>query len=336
VTFPHVTLAQHAHDRLGIRRLDDEWLTRQWRAPQTRVLLVRGARVQPVAGAIEWLDPFSVSERLGTDLAEEQLRARRILLGERDGRTWFALVVDGLMAELVEGVVDDFPEGLPATEVGVTTEDESWLSLRDVLLGSVADLTREAPLVFHAVGLAEWHRATRFCPRCGGDLESRAAGHELVCQACGRVQFPRTDPAVIMAITHGQPGSDQEALLLGRQASWPPGRFSTLAGFVEPGESLEDAVRREVMEEVGVQVGEVEYFGNQAWPFPASLMLGLTGRARVREVNVDRIEIAEARWFTRAELLEASRERSVLIPRGVSISSSLVQHWFGAPLPGTW
>ena len=111
-------------------------------------------------------------------------------------------------------------------------------------------------------------------------LEPRLAGAELVCTACGKAQFPRTDPAVIMAITHGEPGSDDEALLLGRQEAWPEGRYSTLAGFLEPGETLEDAVRREVWEEVGVRVGEVTYFGNQPWPLPASLMLGFLGARR--------------------------------------------------------
>ena len=113
----------------------------------------------------------------------------------------------------------------------------------------------DAPLVFHAIGMAEWHWATRFCPRCGGPLEPRLAGAELVCTECGKAQFPRTDPAVIMAITHGEPGTEDEALLLGRQDAWPAGRYSTLAGFLEPGETLEDAVRREVFEEVGVRVG---------------------------------------------------------------------------------
>ena len=144
-------------------------------------------------------------------------------------------------------------------------------------------LAAEVPWLFHAIGLAEWHWATRFCPRCGGALESTHAGHELRCTSCGKSQFPRTDPAVIMAITPGEPGSDDERILLGRHASWPEGRFSTLAGFCEPGETLEDAVRREVMEETGVLVGEVTYFGNQPWPLPASLMLGFTGRALTQE-----------------------------------------------------
>ena len=174
------------------------------------------------------------------------------------------------------------------------------------------------------------------CPRCGGSLESRSAGHELVCLGCGRAQFPRTDPAVIMAVTFGEPGADDEELLLGRQAVWPPGRFSTLAGFCEPGESLEDAVRREVLEEVGVPVGEVTYFGNQAWPFPSSLMLGFTARALSQGIVLDQDEIEDARWFTRDSMRRAAEAGEVVLPGGVSISRSLVETWFGGPLPGTW
>jgi NAD+ diphosphatase len=323
VTLPHLRLAANAHDRLGVRRHDLAWLEQQWADERSRVLVIDHARVRPVDGVVPWLRPGELADfldgRLVPGLAAPELDARRMLLGERDGRTWFGFISDGLSNEPASALVA-----------------EGWLSLREVLLGTAADLSRDAPLVFHGVGLAEWRRSTRFCPRCAGRLQPRAAGHELVCADCGRVQFPRTDPAVIMAITFGEPGSPEEQFLLGRQAVWPPGRFSTLAGFVEPGESLEDAVRREVFEEVGVVVGEVEYFGNQAWPFPSSLMLGLTGRAQSSELSIDRHEIEEARWFTRSELLEASQAGSVLIPQGVSISSSLVQHWFGGSLPGTW
>jgi NAD+ diphosphatase len=141
---------------------------------------------------------------------------------------------------------------------------------------------------------------------------------------------------VIMAITHGEPGTDDDSILLGRQRAWPAGRWSTLAGFCEPGETLEDAVRREVAEEVGVEVGEVDYFGNQPWPLPASLMLGFVGRAVTRELDVDGAEIEEARWFTRAELQAGIEAGDVLIPRSVSISSSLIEHWYGGALPGGW
>jgi NAD+ diphosphatase len=130
--------------------------------------------------------------------------------------------------------------------------------------------------------------------------------------------------------------TDGERALLGRQASWPPGRYSTLAGFVEPGESLEDAVRREVMEEVGVEVGDVSYVGNQPWPFPGSLMVGFFAHATTTDVQVDGDEIEDARWFTREELTASARDGSVVLPGGISISRALVEAWYGRALPGTW
>ena len=302
-TFPHVALSAHAHNRQGMLRTDDAWLDARWADPDTRVLVLAGSRLQPaVDGQVNWISP------------EEAPPGTRVLLGEREERAHFAVIVD------------------PASAPG--SKDE-WVGIRAVL-PALAGASDEAPLVLHAVGLAEWHFATRFCPRCGGDLESRAAGHELRCTSCDKPQFPRTDPAVIMAVTHGEPGSAEEAILLGRQKSWPDGRWSTLAGFLEPGETLEDAVRREVAEEVGVTVDEVEYFGNQPWPLPASLMVGFRARTRSREINVDGAEIEEAQWFTRDQMrvdLEAGR---VVIPTGVSISSSLLEHWYGGPLAGGW
>ena len=294
---PHVALSRHAHNRLGLQRTDDAWLAERWADPATRVLVVAGTRLRPVDGAVEWQAPADVPA--GT----------RVLLGEEDGTTYLATVVA--------------PEDAPG-------RPEEWVPLR-ALLPVLADDPDAAPLLFHAMGLAEWHFMTRFCPRCGGNLESRAAGHELRCTACDRPQFPRTDPAVIMAVVH-----DDGSVLLGRQTSWPAGRWSTLAGFCEPGETLEDAVRREVEEEVGIPVGEVTYFGNQPWPLPASLMLGFTARALSKRIHVDGAEIEEARWFTRAELSEAVAAGEVHIPRSVSISSSLLADWYGGPLPGTW
>jgi NAD+ diphosphatase len=117
---------------------------------------------------------------------------------------------------------------------------------------------------------------------------------------------------------------------------WPEGRYSTLAGFCEPGETLEDAVRREVLEESGIRVGAVEYFGNQPWPLPASLMLGFVGRATSTDIAVDHDELEDARWFTRAEMKELAQQGTLLLPRGVSISRSLVEHWYGGELPGSW
>ncbi|UFN44179.1 NAD(+) diphosphatase [Nocardioides okcheonensis] len=298
-TLPHVALSAHAHNRLGLRRTDDDWLAARTADPSTRVLVVAGNRLRPVDGAVTWLSPDEAPEGLP------------VLLGETDGVVHLAVVVA--------------PEQAPGPP-------EEWVPLRSVLGLLDDDDLPQAPLLMHAIGLAEWHHATKFCPRCGGTLVSRAAGHELRCTACGRAQFPRTDPAVIMAITHGE--GDDEAILLGRNASWPAGRWSTLAGFCEPGETLEDAVRREVDEEVGVRVGEVRYFGSQPWPLPASLMLGFTGRAVSTDIDVDGAEIEEARWWTRTEFEAAATSGEIVVPRSVSISSSLIESWFGRPLTG--
>jgi NAD+ diphosphatase len=303
VSFPHLQLAANPHDRTGLRRTDEAWLEQRWADPSSRVLVLSGTRVRPVDGTLEWLPPERAPDGL------------RVLLGELDGTTYFAVVVD--------------PAGAPG-------EKSEWLALRGVLPHLADSGVEVAPLVFHAVGLAEWLFATRFCPRCGGSLEPRAAGHELVCTSCGKTQFPRTDPAVIMVVTSGEPGSEDERCLLGRQAAWPEGRYSTLAGFCEPGETLEDAVRREVGEEVGVRVGEVEYFGNQPWPLPASLMLGFVARAESTEIEVDVQEIEDARWFTRADMKAGAEAGTLVLPGGVSISRSLVEHWYGGPLPGHW
>jgi NAD+ diphosphatase len=292
---PHVALSRHAHDRLGVHRTDDAWLGERWTDPATRVLVVSGTRVRLVDGDVWWVP------------APEAPDGTRLLLGEHGGTTYAACLLD------------------PSTAPGAP---EEWRPLRD-LLPHLPDRPDQAPLLFHAVGLAEWHHATRHCPRCGGTLVSGAAGHELRCSRCDRRQFPRTDPAVIMAVVHVD-GS----ILLGRQPSWPPGRWSTLAGFCEPGETLEDAVRREVDEEVGLRVDEVTYFGSQPWPLPASLMVGFTATATTKDVRVDEVEIEAARWFTRAELGEAMASGEVDVPRGVSISSSLLEEWYGSPLPG--
>ena len=297
--YPHVApvaLSLHAHNRIAGHRTDDGWLDETWRDPRTRVLVLHGGRVvvPDVEGAqrLEWHSP---------DVAPA---GQRILLGERGGVTYFAVLVD------------EVPHRMRADE------------LRAFVQTLTAD---EAALVVQAVALGEWHRAHRHCPRCGGRLEVSAAGHLLVCSRCGRQQFPRTDPAVIMLVT-----DDEDRCLLGRQDRWPEGRYSTLAGFVEPGESLEQAVAREVLEEVGVEVGEVAYFGNQPWPFPASLMVGFFAKARSTRIDVDGAEISDARWFTREEMRTEADAGTLLLPSGISISRSLVETWYGGPLPGSW
>ncbi|HYF73176.1 MAG TPA: NAD(+) diphosphatase [Nocardioides sp.] len=303
MTYPHERLSANPHDRTAQHRRDEDWLAQRWADPSTRVLVVSGTRVRrPEDGRVEWVSPADAPDGV------------RLLLGEHGGRAWFAVVTDPALSQ--------------AAEPG------EWTPLRG-LLPHLADDADDAALVLHALGLAEWLFVTRFCPRCGEPLSPGSAGHELACPN-GHTHFPRTDPAVIMLVTSGEPGAADERCLLGRQAVWPEGRYSTLAGFCEPGETLEDAVRREVLEEVGVQVGDVEYFGNQPWPLPASLMIGFVGHALTTEVRVDQDEIEDARWFTRAEMKTLAEAGTLLLPSGVSISRSLVEHWYGGTIPGHW
>ena len=192
-------------------------------------------------------------------------------------------------------------------------------NLRDVghLLGD-----RDAGLMVHAVGLANWHATHTHCPRCGAPTRSAKGGATRVCDADGSEHFPRTDPAMIVLVHDGA-----DRCLLGRQPIWPAGRYSTLAGFVEPGESAEQAVVREVLEETGVLVRDVTYSSSQPWPFPASLMLGFSARADAdaQPVATDG-ELEDARWFHRDEL----RDGSNMLPTPVSIAYKLITDWVNA------
>jgi NAD+ diphosphatase len=286
-----IALSERAHDRVGRRRTDQAWLEETWADPRTRVLVMAGSRFRVVAGRPCWVRPA------------EAPPGRRVFLGEQRGVAHFAMLA-------------------PEEEA-----DSDWVGFRQ----AGPQLSPEdAGLVVHALALAEWHRSHRHCPWCGGVLTTSSAGHVLTCEDCGRQQFPRTDPAVIMLVTDG------DRCLLGHQPSWPEGRYSTLAGFVDPGESLEDAVRREVAEEVGLEIGEVSYFGNQPWPFPRSLMVGFVARALTTDIAVDGEEISDARWFTREEMRAEAAAGRLLLPGGMSIARSLVEAWYGGPLPGQW
>ncbi len=185
-----------------------------------------------------------------------------------------------------------------------------------------------AGLVAYARGIAHWHRSQRFCGSCGGPADSRDAGHHRICRRCGKLLFPRIEPAVIVLVE--LPGEPARCLL-GRHAGAAPGRFSTLAGFVEIGESLEDAVRREVAEEAGVTVGRVTYQASQAWPFPAGLMVGFTAEALASTIRPDHREVLEARWFTAAELRDRIADPSAGGPYRVdSIGKFLIEDWLAS------
>jgi NAD+ diphosphatase len=285
-----LALARSAVDRAAERRTDEAWLSAAWGSPGVHVVRTSRGRAAVVG------DPPALALDVVPDVGAD----RRFFLGVDGAGPFFSV-------ELDEGETD-----------------ETFRSLRDVglLLGA-----RDAGLVVHAVALANWHATHQHCPRCGAPTQVATAGHIRVCEVDGSEHYPRTDPAVIMAVVDGD-----DRLLLGRQSAWPEGRFSTLAGFVEPGESLEQAVRREVEEEVGVEIGDVDYLGSQPWPFPSSLMLGFVARAKTVEIDRGDGEIAEARWFTREGLRDDVREGRVLLSPPVSIARRLIEHWYGAPI----
>jgi NAD+ diphosphatase len=184
----------------------------------------------------------------------------------------------------------------------------------------------EAALAGYAGSLLSWHRRHRFCANCGRPTEHADGGHERHCPACDTHHFPRIDPVVIVRVV------DRERLLLGRQASWPEGRFSVLAGYVEPGETLEEAVRREVREESSVEVGDVGYVASQPWPFPSSLMIGFHALASGGEPSPGDGELSDVRWFDRAELEAASADTGdVRLPPRFSISRRLIDDWLAGP-----
>lgn len=296
---PDLALARATVDRAAHRRTDEAWLAAAWADPRTRVLRFAHGRAAVTGG-----DPPALALASPADVGDVP-PDRRYFLGEADGVAWFG-------AELDEPA-DGF-QGL--REVGL-------------LLGA-----RDAGLLVNVVALANWHATHHHCPRCGAPTVWAAGGYLRRCEVDGSEHYPRTDPAVIMTVVDAD-----DRLLLGSQAAWPAGRFSTLAGFVEPGESLEAAVRREVAEEVGLTVGEVRYLGSQPWPFPSSLMVGFQAHAESVEVSLRDGEIQEARWFSRDELLAAASTGDVRLSPRVSIARRLIEHWYGGVLPdppGAW
>ena len=301
-----LALARTAVDRSAELRLDEPALAAAWSNPDTRVLVVSEGR----ALVLDELDPAAQGNpdaplaRLVLLGSLDAPEGERFFLGRDDeGRGYFAVP-----AESLPGRQDADARSASLREVGMLLSD------------------RDAGLLTHAVALEYWHRSHRFCPRCGHPMNSAAAGHVRRCSQCGTEHYPRTDPAVIMAVT-----DPEDRLLLGRQSAWDPNRYSVLAGFVEPGESLEGAVAREVQEEAGLTVTRVEYLGSQPWPFPCSLMLGF--RARVDDperVRADGDELQEVRWFSRAELAAAVASGEVIPSGRISIARKLIENWFGA------
>ena len=278
-------------DRSGERRKDPDWLAEAMSAHGTRFVPVWGDRClvggdPPGAVLLEraQIDPFIEEHNV-------------IFLGLFRNQPAFAVSIDR----------DQYA---PFTDLG------EFKDLR--FLGTVLP-PDEANLVAHARAIVLWHDATLYCGKCGSASQPEAGGNARRCcnPDCNKEIFPRTDPAIIVLVANG------DRCLLGRQADWPEGRYSTIAGFVEPGESLEDAVRREVYEETNIRVGAVSYHSSQPWPFPSSLMLGFVAEATSSDIHLNDGELDDARWFSREQLLSGD----VGLPFRISIARRLVNHW---------
>lgn len=291
-------------DRVSASRKDQAWVSRLLDDARGRFIPVWRGQV-----LIEERDSGPISVLAARDQVDGLLaRMPVILLGIESGDAHFALDLSGL---------PDPETALAALKLGGAAQFQDLRAVGPVLVA--ADGARLA----YAKGLVTWHERHRFCGLCGHPTRAEAAGHVRQCtnESCGASHFPRTDPAVIMLVTDG------DACLLGRQAAWPPGMYSTLAGFVEPGESLEEAVAREVFEESGVTVGAVHYHSSQPWPFPSSIMLGFYADATSRSVTVDQDELEDARWFDRDWIKAQVQDAQFRLPRLDSIARRLIEDW---------
>jgi len=308
-------------ERAGLRRRDPDWLREQvadsrsqfvpvWRSQN---LVVDLAGAEPCAALVT---VETVSLILGglDDPDAHLAHGRIVFLGVIDERAHFALDLSAVEAPL------DMLRDPALAASGIPAEALRFADLRQ-LAGRLP--RHEGALLAFARAMLFWHSRHRFCGLCGSPTLSEEAGHMRRCTdpACKAMHFPRTDPAVIMLVAEG------ERVLLGRQKSFPPGMYSTLAGFVEPGESLEDAVAREVREETAIEVDAVVYHSSQPWPFPANIMLGFHARAVSTEITIDPGELEDARWFERSWLLAHVDDDSFRLPRRDSIARRLVEDW---------
>ncbi len=272
-------------------------------------------------------DPAWVADLAARPDAQALLVSEAGARAVRNGDTRLALSTPGdLEGELVLLGLD---EGLPLFAVDVGDGDGLPGETLDMRTLAAELPERETGLAAYATALLNWHRKHRFCSVCGNPTDSADAGHERRCPACGTHHFPRTDPVVIMRVLR------DDSLLLGHKPEWPEHRYSVLAGFVEPGETLEQTVRREVMEEAAVVVDEVSYVASQPWPFPSSLMLGFEAHAVGGEAHADGHELTDVRWFSRAEVLASiAGEIDVVLPPALSIARRLIDGWLGVPSSG--
>jgi NAD+ diphosphatase len=313
-------------ERAGLRRREPDWIRERvldrasvfvpvWR---TQNLVIELEGIEPRAASITVEGVTTVLGDLG-DIDERIAHGQFVFLGVIDERAHFALDVSATDAPL------DMLRSPVRAAAGIEDAGIRFADLRQ-LAGRLD--RRDGSLLAFARAMLFWHARHRYCGLCGSPTRSEEAGHMRRCTdpACHTMHFPRTDPAVIMLVTDG------DRALLGRNKNFPlPGMYSTLAGFVEPGESLEDAVAREVREEAGIDVSSVYYHSSQPWPFPANIMLGFYAEAVTRDISLDDGELADARWFERGWLLSHEDDDEFRLPRRDSIARRLIEDWLAAP-----
>ena len=316
VSDPAVGFAGNRLDRLSPLREDAEAIARLAADPSARaVVLVQSMPILQLDGErASALHPLAQAREFGAALAE-------VLLGRDEAGPVFALLLPDAAAQVAEP--SDSGAFIDERRLILTGQpDLLILDLRVITGKNLLDPT-ELGVLAQAKSILHYHSAHAFCPRCGAATVVASAGWRRDCPACGAKHFPRTDPVVIMLVTDG------DRCLLGRQKHFPENMYSCLAGFVESGETLEAAVRREVMEEAGVSVGAVTYAASQPWPFPASLMIGCVGAALSREIVMDASELEDCRWFSREEaraMLEAIQE-GFRAPGKIAIARTLLEQW---------
>lgn len=285
-------------NRHAERRGDAAWLDTLARSPSARYLLLDDALrayLTPDGEGVRWLDATQRAELLPAGLPAS-------FLGVADGAGYFVVQLDAAHA---------------------IAPDQLAARIEDLRQAGPRLSAFDAGLYAYAKGLLHWQQSTRHCCRCGSPLALEQGGHRLQCIApdCAQQHFVRTDPAVIALVEH------DGACLLGRHSHWAPGLYSLIAGFVEPGESLEDAVRREVAEETGVRVGAVSYHSSQPWPMPGSVMLGFSALALGREMAARDQELEDVRWFTPAEIVAGISGGTLSMPTSLSVSYRIIADW---------
>ena len=297
-------------DRAGELRVNQETLDQLWQ--RAKILQIAEGRIAAVDTALTLISAQDVAAHIAAHTFTE---GSRYFLG-LDLETkapFFAWDTEWV------GSIDD-----EVKEVGFSTVRE---------IGSLLS-EQELEISLHAMGLSNWHRAHPRCPRCGGATRVDLGGAARTCDADGSQHHPRTDSAVIVLVK-----DRSDRILLGHQPIWPEGRFSTFAGFLEPGETFEQCVAREVLEESAVVVTELKYLGSQPWPFPASIMIAFEAVTDNPErAQGDGQEITEVKWFTRAQLMAAAKDGSLLLPPSISVARKMIERWLGESAPGgqTW